>query len=429
MADVATPTPEVDPSQRHLVEVVVPDGDPLPDDPAELARLAESEFGVDAPAMQELFAQVDGLDPLTGEALAPDPEGGAQPPATEPDPAPGTPGEGSPPQITVADPADPSPPSGGGEGEGKQPAAGADPAPTPEGGTAEDPAAQADPAGVATADGKHVIPYSVLQTTREQNNQLRARIEELEAARVQPAPPVPGTTEPTPDPGVAERAAAAAQEAARRAEVNEAVAKVESEFGEEAAKPYRTILEENGQLRDRLARVEERFVADDGRQFRDLQSQIQTAIDQVPAMADWQADAEAARAGDTTKSAHMWELVMANDAVLQRSAEWQGRPRVERYQHVAKMLGGGDAPASGAPNPSQEPGGGTPAPTPEQQAAAQRAVDRSAGPGVTSLTDLPGSAPTQTDGQQYETMDAMELTDAFDGMSTAAIEELLARTA
>ena len=75
MAVAGTEPAQDDPSRSHLNVIVVDDPAPLPDNQEGMAQFVKDEFGDDAEAMQELLAEVDGIDPLTGEPFGEDPPG------------------------------------------------------------------------------------------------------------------------------------------------------------------------------------------------------------------------------------------------------------------------------------------------------------------------------------------------------------------
>ena len=432
MAEAGTGNPQDDPSRSHLNVIVVDDPAPLPEEPAEMTTFVKEEFGEDAEAMQELLAEVDGIDPLTGEPFGEDPAGadasGAldEPDPTE-DPAPAQAGAEPGSQGTGVDPpADPGKP-------GEEPAGkGADPAPAPEAG-AGDPAP--DPA-VLAADGKNQIPYSVLQSTRDRANlatadleRANARIAELEAGQAAAAP---GAGEGARPAGTGDGTGAAdrtAQRAAERAEVETAITEARDEYGDSAAKPYEVLLKRLDRM-DEIEANQERILQQPSQQQQQDaaagQDTTQIDVDAVPTLALWQADALAADAGDTTKSKVMWDLAIEQDELLEKNPAWANRPQQERFQEVVRILGG-DVSGSGAPNPSQKPGEGT-------AGAQQRTVDDAlaqaaqAG-GPQTLSDLPGASAQQQDGSEWETMDTWEVAQRFQDMSPEQMEAVLARTA
>lgn len=64
---------------------------------------------------------------------------------------------------------------------------------------------------------------------------------------------------------------------------------------------------------------------------------VDADIAQVPELAQWQADARAAAAGDESKSARLFEQALEANKLLD-PAEWAGKPRVERLTRITDMV-------------------------------------------------------------------------------------------
>lgn len=158
--------------------------------------------------------------------------------------------------------------------------------------------------GVASKDGTRVLPYAALQSERRAARTANARYEatarELEEAKQLIADMKAGKL---PDEGVSEAD----------------VIQMEEDFPDQGKK-MRALYEQNKQLEASKpapkAQAEE--VSDDP---------IQDAIDQVPLLVEWQH-------GDPEK----FERAQALDTALSGSRKWAGKPVIERFEHVAKLV-------------------------------------------------------------------------------------------
>jgi hypothetical protein len=135
------------------------------------------------------------------------------------------------------------------------------------------------------------------------------------------------------------------------------------------------------------------------------EEQIQADIDSVPALAQWAADADPA----------MFNRAVALDSALLGETKWQSATRLERYQEVARILGGEQKPAPAketpAPNSSQQPA----QVTQKVSDALQRAVARSA---PISHSDLPAGAPAaQSEHESLESMDVLDIASKMQNMT------------
>jgi hypothetical protein len=137
------------------------------------------------------------------------------------------------------------------------------------------------------------------------------------------------------------------------------------------------------------------------------EEQIQADIDAVPKLAEWAAAPDPA----------MFNRAVALDNALLGEPKWQNATRLERYQEVARILGGETAPAA----PAQDT---PPAPKPSQQPAQvkqkvsdalQRAAARSA---PISHSDLPAGAPAaQSEHESLEAMDVLDIAAKMENMT------------
>ena len=284
------------------------------------------------------------------------------------------------------------------------------------------PAAQpaAEPSPVLKArDGVNEIPFEVLQNTRDANQRLADENRTLkEQLAAQPAAPAVPAAPAAPQPHVQPQIPTVSPQ------VTAAIAKMRTEFGDDMAGMFQLLAENSAQpatavvdntLQQRLDALERQQQQSIESQRTDQRTGIQAAIDANPAVAAWQAEAQAAAADPTGgKSASMFNQFVALDSALADDLAWAGRSLQERFTHVASLLNR-DGSAGGTPaDPSQVPGG-PPAAVPAVPAAAPAAVVPPApAPVPTSLSDLPaGTAPV-----------AKSVDDVITGMSHAEMHSL-----
>ena len=373
---------------------VVDDPKPLPTDMAQAAALIEAEYGNDdnVPGYMNLIAETMKYDPLTGEPLG-DEAPAEQAPSASAEPA----KEEQKDDAPAPEAKESASPEAESAPEEPEPAAKDEP----------------DPKGVLTADGKNVIPFHVLRAEREtaarlleENQRLRQQIQQVVP---QPAPKagVPTDTPPAPTP-------------TPDADIEAALEKMTEDYGDEAVKPYRAMMERVGALEAQNAQMRERLEARDVVEARSERDQTQALIDQMPTLAQWQADWQAARTGDATKDGLKFELAMNVDETLRNHPSWQGRSMAERYAEVVRIVGS-DVPQPGSPTPS--PTG--PTLSKAAKAKAEKAV-KDASPDPASLSDLPTGTQPET-GNPLDTMGQMELAEYYEGLSEEQLSAQLAR--
>ena len=161
-------------------------------------------------------------------------------------------------------------------------------------------------------------------------------------------PAQPAEPAPKPEPRVSQRDA-----------LKDTIGKLREDYGEDLAgvvdklagaidsrdQTIDTLTERNNEMVDHLETGDQAAAKREG-------AEVQRMIDGNPTLSEWQREANAAAAGDVTKSALKWNLALAHDDALKKSPEWTGRSMADRFGEVVKILGS-DAPGSGAPAPSQ----------------------------------------------------------------------------
>ncbi|MEJ0004363.1 MAG: hypothetical protein WDN30_14040 [Pararobbsia sp.] len=271
-----------------------------------------------------------------------------------------------------------------------------------------------DAAGVATKDGKHVIPYSVLKSERERASaahtlatEMADRVRTLEAALAAAANGA--------KPGAAARAAAAAT----------ADAPVISDADLEALKDDFPTVYKAMQAQMALTRQLEAQLQDqkgfrqeiEEASTRDIQETIQDVIDANPKLAHVQANDP-----DT------FALASQFDDTLKSHAAWKDKPMSERFAKVIEMVeqtnGAITVPGS-KPSPKPAPTATDLKAAAKAAAAAQAQANASTVP--TSLSEFPvGDPPAQTETEALSAMSHQALAEKFSKMTPEQMDAYLA---
>lgn len=259
-----------------------------------------------------------------------------------------------------------------------------------------------EPQGVATKDGKHVIPYSVLKSERDRAsraeqlaNEMKERVTALEAM-VQSG-----------------SQGAKSGESARTEQQQPNVSDLSTEDLEALKEDFPTVykavmasMAAAKALETKLQPVEESVRNAEADQARSAQETVQDAIDSIPKMAHIQAS-----------NAEAFELAKQFDATLRNQAAWADKPLTERFAKVTEMveatLGPIDLPGSKpASQPSAE----------DLKAAAKAKADAAAKASrtnvPTSLSEFPvGQHAAQDEREAAENLTALQLAEKFSSMT------------
>lgn len=179
--------------------------------------------------------------------------------------------------------------------------------------------ADAEPDGVATKDGKHIIPYAVLQAERERAS---TTAKELETARAELAAL---TAAKAGAPGVTPEIAAPDQpKAGDMSDEDLAVLK------EDFPTVYNAMMAQRAQLAAMAARlkpVQETVEQQEAAHKRTVAEEVQSAIDATPKLA-------------LLKSSDPEQFALARqfDNMLKGQAAWQGKPLAERFAKVIQLV-------------------------------------------------------------------------------------------
>lgn len=346
--------------------------DNIPDDPKEIERLLGTEFGDksredkpegDAPA-HRIAAAVESGDAVAFEAPA-----AAQAPAKD--------------------------------DKAKAPAA-----------AAAAPAARADEGSfVESRDGKGKIPFAVLKHERQERADLARQLAEANTLIVQlRARPEPGEAASS---GIErEQQEQAATDAAAGTLTAEQIEQIKANFPESLSEVIVRLnetaklgLEAHGKIVD-MEREAEQLETEE----RHTQAaSVQDIIDQDEVLTKIQQDPQ------------QWEEAVRIDTTLKSMRRWQGKPEVERFAEVKRMLGF-EVEAAARPDKS-------PVPTAEELAAAklQQAAGKQQQGRAFTHSDLPGgSAPAQSERESAAALSVHELGSRMEKMTSQQMERYLA---
>ncbi|MEJ7745364.1 MAG: hypothetical protein WKF61_01125 [Luteimonas sp.] len=261
-----------------------------------------------------------------------------------------------------------------------------------------------EPEGVATKDGKHVIPYSVLQSERNRAAQAerevaetRARIATLEAALLVPKP-----TAKTGEP--ADTTELDTEDADR-------LAMLEEDFPT-VAKELKAMRELVKTLEAKVHPLEKSTEQAARERANNDAMTVQEAIDSLPKMAHIQA-----------ANPEAFELAKEFDATLRDKPEWADQPIAERFAKVLQLvettLGEIEIPGTKKP-PSALDNAAL-----KQAAAAKVATAAKAIP--TSLSQFPAGEPVAADeAAAAEQMSTAQLASKMGRMTPAQMDAYLA---
>ncbi len=258
----------------------------------------------------------------------------------------------------------------------------------------------AEPEGIATKDGKHVIPYSVLKNERDRAaraeqiaREAQDKLTQLEAQ-------------------LANNQGANTGESART-DQTPAVSDLSDEdlevLKEDFPTVYKAVMASMAAakaLEAKLAPVEESVRSQEAERAQSATESVQEAIDSVPKLAYIQSN-----------NAEAFELAKQFDNTLRNQAAWADKPLSERFAKVAEMveatLGPIDLPGQqSASQPSAE----QLRKAAEAKAAQTAKATRSNVP--TSLSEFPaGQHAAQDEQEAAQNMTALQLAEKFAAMN------------
>jgi hypothetical protein len=260
---------------------------------------------------------------------------------------------------------------------------------------------QREPEGVATKDGKHVIPYSVLQSER---TRAAAAERELVEARAQLAAHLAAATDPK---QAAKTGGADTPEVSQEDE--DRLAALEEDFPSVAAelKATRELVK---QLAAQIKPLKESTQQAEDRRANEAAMTVQEAIDTLPKMAHIQ-----------SANPEAYELAQQFDATLRNRADWAGKPLTERFAKVVELV---EASLGEIAVPGQTP------PLADKEAlkkAAAAKLATAAKTVPTSLSQFPAGEPVAADeAAAVEQMSTPQLASKLGKMSPAQMDAYFA---
>lgn len=201
---------------------------------------------------------------------------------------------------------------------------------------------------------------------------------------------------------------------------------ITEEFGEEAAEATielrDKLLESHKKDRDRQISDEAKKIWDDLRGQEMEQIETTRTIESIPELDKWMADANAARAGDKTKSALNWDIAVGVELGMKQDPAWKDKPDPERYAEVVRRVREATAGSAASGAPDNEPERGTGVVDKIKQQLGQDQL-----PG--SMSDLAGGAAPTDAVTRLEQMTHLELNDLLESgkISVDDLDEILAK--
>lgn len=258
-----------------------------------------------------------------------------------------------------------------------------------------------DAAGVATKDGKRIIPYTVLKSERELRHRAeqfardaQARVETLQAQ-------------------LNEGSQGAKQGESARTEQLPEASELDQEDLEALKEDFPTVykalmvsMATSKAIEAKLAPVAETVHTQEAERTRTAAQDVQEAIDSVPKLSYIQS---------TNKDA--FELAKQFDATLRDQPTWQGKTLAERFAKVAEMVES----AIGQIELPNQPQKATPSAEDMAKAAKELAAkaskaNRSNVP--TSLSEFPaGQHAAESEAESIENMSPQQLAEKFNAMT------------
>jgi hypothetical protein len=272
----------------------------------------------------------------------------------------------------------------------------------------QDDQAEENAAGVATKDGKHVIPYSVLKSERERAsraeqlaNEMKERVALLENL-------VKNGSEGAKDDGEGARTS----QQSPVSDFSEADLETLKEDFPTVYKAVKAAMARAEMLEAKLKPVEESVQSAQAERERSANESVQDAIDSVPKLAHIQANNKDA-----------FELAKQFDRTLREQKAWADKPLTERFQKVTEMVEAalGEIELPGTTRATQPNPGDLKA---KAKAKAAEAAKSSASNVPKSLSEFPaGQHAAQDEREEAENLTSVQLADKFSRMSADQLDE------
>lgn len=271
----------------------------------------------------------------------------------------------------------------------------------------QDDQSEENAAGVATKDGKHVIPYSVLKSERERAsraeqmaNEMKERVAFLEGL-------VKNGSEGAKDDGEGARTS----QQPPVSDFSEADLETLKEDFPTVYKAVKAAMARAEMLEAKLKPVEESVQSVQAERERSANETVQDAIDSVPKLAHIQAN-----------NAEAFELAKQFDKTLREQKAWANKPLTERFQKVAEMVEAalGEIELPGAPQAAPTNQGDLKA---KAKAKAAESVKKSASDVPKSLSEFPaGQHAAQDEREEAQNLTSVQLAEKFARMTPDQLE-------
>lgn len=300
----------------------------------------------------------------------------------------------------------------GGEGEGDKPKADTKTDDKPAGDTSAQAGAKSDGEGepekapIQARDGKHTIPYAVLENTRQELGDTKSALEEAQKqaqklqeqlAALQAGKPADQGKEGDKPDLPTDKTGAIDFEALRKEYPEEIVNALEASFTTIAA------------LNQKVGKLGEVIAERTSSEERTVEQEIQDAIDGIPQLSEWQ-----------SSGSPMWDAAVAVDLKLRHDPKYANKSFHDRFCDVVKTLTGKDPreEAKAPEQPSKE----------ELERRAAAALEKAGTRTPHSLSDIPGgTAPAQNEREAAESLTVTQLESKFEKMTPQQIDDYLSR--
>lgn len=260
-----------------------------------------------------------------------------------------------------------------------------------------------EPEGIATKDGKRIIPYAVLKSERERAH----RAEEVAREMQERVAALEAMVEKSVNQGAKDG------ESARTTTLSEEKSDLSTEDLEALKEDFPTVykavmasMAAAKALEAKLQPVEDVVRQEQQERAKSATESVQDAIDSLPKLAHIQAT-----------NAEAFELAKQFDMTLRNQSAWANKPLTERFAKVTEMV---EAALGEIELPGQEPAS---KPSAEQlkaaaKAKADQAVKANRTNVPTSLSEAPaGQHAAQDEQEEAETLTPLQLAEKFAAMS------------
>lgn len=274
---------------------------------------------------------------------------------------------------------------------------------------------------VKSKNGKHEIPYSVLETERVARRNAEQAVEEMRQ-RLEALEQQAKTGQPAPT--------AQAQPAKAAGFDDEQINQIAEDFPGVAA-ALKGMAARVAELTGHLEHVQQAEQARRHGEAQRASSTVQEAIDAVPQLTYWQ-----------QRDPHMFDAAVKFDNQIKADPRNAGLSLDERFERVVKAVEAvygqtqlpdefRKAPAAAASTPATAPSSRSQVDPKQVAAAAQKAIETAqATSAVRSLSDIPGGVPPESDEiAQLGMMSAADLGNKFISMDPKQLLAILAKAA